>query len=114
MLKRVAQGPGYLKAAHIEGIYSVSGCISKEFYDYITLWRHNKHYFFDSPKIIQEICSSEKIDPNEMEWFFYEIYENEFDEIRGEWRRIRFDEHFSTNVVIPKTACVLGFDLVSF
>ncbi len=41
MAKRVSKRPDWLKAPQVIDIYSVSGCISKNFADYINYWRHN-------------------------------------------------------------------------
>lgn len=50
MSKRVVRKPGWLKANGVDDIYSVSGCVSKDFADYITSWKHNGYWFFDSPE----------------------------------------------------------------
>ena len=43
----------WIKAERVSDIYSVSGCVSKNFADYINYWKHNGYWFFDSPRIIQ-------------------------------------------------------------
>lgn len=53
MAKRVVNRPGWLKANGVEDIYSVSGCISKNFADYIIFWKHNGYWLFDSPEVIE-------------------------------------------------------------
>ena len=51
MAKRVAARPDWLPAARVSSIYSVSGCISKDFTDYIKFWKHNGYWLFDSPDL---------------------------------------------------------------
>ena len=53
MAKRVSICPETLQAKGITDIYSVSGCLSADFVDYIKYWRHNGYCFFDSPEIMR-------------------------------------------------------------
>ena len=62
MAKRVVSKPDWLKANGVEDIYSVSGCVSKDFADYIKFWRHNGHGLFDSPDVIKQIAQEQSID----------------------------------------------------
>jgi hypothetical protein len=39
LAKRVAERPNWLPAARVSSIYSVSGCISHNFADYIGFWQ---------------------------------------------------------------------------
>jgi len=41
MAKRVVARPDWLHAERVSSIYSVSGCISEDFADYINFWKHN-------------------------------------------------------------------------
>ena len=41
MAKRVVGRPDWLTTERVSGIYSVSGCVSENFADYITFWKHN-------------------------------------------------------------------------
>ena len=41
MYKRVEARPQWLEPAKVDDIYSLSGCISEYFADYIPLWKHN-------------------------------------------------------------------------
>jgi len=113
MLKKIAKGPGYLKAPQVEGLFSVSGCISKEFTDFIKHWKHNKYLFFDSPAKIHEICKAENIDVTGMELFFYEIHAEQFDEKTSKWEALRIEDTFETNILLPQESEFLGFDIAS-
>lgn len=56
MAKRVVSQPDWLQANGVEDVYSVSGCTSKDFADYITFWKHNGHWLFDSPNVIEQVA----------------------------------------------------------
>lgn len=60
LAKHVNGCPEWLNAAGVEDVYSVSGCVSKDFTDYINYWKHNAYWFFDSPKVIQDIVEAER------------------------------------------------------
>lgn len=53
MAKKVVNKPDWLKANGVDDINSVSGCLSKDFADYITFWKHNGYWFFDLPELIE-------------------------------------------------------------
>src|SRR5271169_619807 len=60
MAKRVQRPKGF----YIDGIanvYSVSGCISEDFTDYIEYWKHNGHWLFDSPEVIRTVAQGNSI-----------------------------------------------------
>jgi hypothetical protein len=60
--KLVLTKPDWLPADQVADIYSVSGCTSSMFGDYIDYWKHNGFWLFDSPKIIQNIARENSID----------------------------------------------------
>ena len=47
MAKRVVARPDWLPAERVSTIYSVSGCVSNNFADYINLWQHNGYWLFN-------------------------------------------------------------------
>jgi Streptomycin adenylyltransferase len=71
MAKRVAARPDWLHAERVSSIYSVSGCISENFTDYIGYWKHNGYWLFDSPGAILEIAQENKIDLSGGDTFAY-------------------------------------------
>jgi len=79
MAKRVYKRPDWLKAPHVAEIYSVSGCISEDFADYINYWKHNGYWFFDSPELIKAVAKENSIQLQGTSLFYYEAYEMEFD-----------------------------------
>jgi hypothetical protein len=113
LAKRVAQRPDWLQAPAVKDIYSVSGCISENFMDYIKFWRHNGYWFFDNPEIIQELSLENSVDVEDLTFFYYEVYEKEFNEELKQW--LSFEpESFSTNVILPTKKKFQGYDVVTF
>jgi hypothetical protein len=112
MAKRVSKKPDWLKAAQVIDIYSLAGCISEDFADYIKFWKHNGYWFFDSPEIIRSIAKENSIELEGTSLFYYEVHETEFD---GEcWRPYAIEKSFATNVVPPARKQLEGFDVVTF
>ncbi len=111
MAKRLYQKPDYLKAEQVRDIYSVSGCVSSDFADYIPRWKHNGYWLFDSPEIIREVAIAESATLEGTLLFFYEVYEQQFD---GERWHAFSPQPFPTSIVIPQTKHIEGFDIVTF
>jgi len=113
MAKRVYQRPEWLKAPHILGIYSVSACQSENFTDYISHWKHNAFWLFDSPKTIKEVAEKDSVDLTETTLFYYEVFEMELDE--GQWRPYEPESQLPLpNVEKPANQKIEGFDVVTF
>jgi hypothetical protein len=113
LAKRIAQRPDWLKVPGVKDIYSVSNCISGDFMDYIKFWRHNRYWLFDTPKIIQTLSLENSIDLASLTFFYYEVYEKEFDAERKEWMLFE-PESFPTNVIQPAKKEFHGYDVVTF
>jgi len=113
LAKRIVQPPEWLNAPEVKDIYSVSNCISGDFMDYIKFWRHNGYWFFDNPKVIQTLSLENSVDLDGLTFFYYEVYEKEFDEERKEWMSFE-GEAFPTNVIQPASKEFHGYDVVTF
>lgn len=113
MAKRVVPRPDWLRAPEVRDICSVSNCVSPDFMDYIPFWRHNGYWFFDHPQIIQELARENKIDLVDLTFFYYEVYEKEFDEKKKQWQSFE-PADFPTNVIAPAQKPPIGYDVVSF
>jgi len=112
MAKRLSKRPDWLHAANVTDVYSVSGCISEDFADYIPYWKHNGYWFFDAPAIINTLAREHSINIEGTSMFYYEAYEKEFD---GEnWLSFAPEASFPTNVVPPLNKQLEGFDVVNF
>lgn len=113
MAKRVVSKPDWLKANGVEDIYSVSGCLSKDFVDYIKFWKHNGYWFFDSPEVIEQVAREQSIDLAGTTMFYYEVYEQEFDETKRHWFPYEKEPSFTTNIRRPRKKTLAGFDIVT-
>jgi len=112
MAKRVYKRPEWLQALQVVDIYSVSGCISEDFADYISYWKHNGYWLFDSPEIIRSVAAENSIDLKGTSLFYYESYEMEFD--NESWQLYGPEPSFLTNVISPSRKHLEGFDVVTF
>ncbi len=112
MAKRMQRRPEWLKVPHIAEIYSVSGCISEDFADYVDYWKHNGFWIFDSPEIIKNLASENSIELEGTSLFYYEVHEKEFDGTA--WQPYSPESSFSTKVVLPSKKQLEGFDVVTF
>lgn len=115
MFKTVSQRPDWLKSrASVPDIYSVSGCVSKNFTDYIKYWKHNGWWLFDSPAVMEEIARAERLDLSRMTLFFYEAFDRQFDEDTGEWSTYGPELSFSTEIELPQSTRLKGYDVTTF
>lgn len=113
MAKWVATRSEWLKAPQVSEIYSVSSCISEDFGKWIDAWKHNDHWFFDSPRLIAEVAAAQTIDLTGTTLFYYEGFENEYDPETG-WAPCRTEQSFPTQVVPPVGKTLRGFDVVTY
>lgn len=114
LYKQVAARPEWLDAPQVTDIYSVSGCVSEDFADYIRYWKHNGYWLFDSPEIISEIAKEASLSLVGQKLFYYESYELQFDEDACVWTEFKPEPSFITDVLIPKGKRFEGFDIASF
>ncbi len=112
--KRIHTLPDWLKAGAVADIYSVSNCVSEAFCDYIPHWKHNGYWLFDSPDVIREIASAKKLDVSDQKFFYYEVYEQQFDDELKAWQPFGPDTAFTTDVQVPVRKTLEGIDVVSF
>jgi len=111
MAKRVSKRPDWVKPTHVVDIYSFSGCLSKDFSDYIKYWKHNGYWLFDSPEIIRAIAREHSIQLEGTSLFYYEVYEKEFDGER--WGSFAPEPSFPTNIIPPSRKQLEGFDVAT-
>lgn len=113
MLKKVVQKPDWLDGINIQDIYSFSGCVSEFFADYVNFWKHNGWWLFDSPAVIQALAAEHNIDTAGHQFFYYEVYEREYDEKDKTWKEFSPEKSFVTNVQAPSEKKLEGFDVVT-
>ncbi|MET3654602.1 hypothetical protein [Dyella japonica] len=114
LYKQVAGRPEWLKAGQVTDIYSVSGCVSRYFTDYIGYWKHNGYWLFDSPDILAEVAKDASVPLEQQKLFYYEGYELQYDEETQTWSEFQPESSFTTNVVVPEIKKLEGFDITSF
>jgi len=114
MAKKICNRPDWLKADQVIDIYSVTSCVSEDFTEYANYWKHNGYWFFDSPDIIKILAKDNSIDLSEVMYFYYEVYELEYDDGDNKWYPFEPEASFKTNVVIPKEKHLEGYDIVTF
>ena len=114
MAKKVCDTPVWLKAGAVSDIYSVSNCVSEAFCDYVKQWKHNGFWLFDSPAVIREVAAAESIDLSTHRFFYYEVYEEQYDERRKTWEPFEPEKSFETRVVVPEERQLEGYDVVTF
>ncbi len=111
MAKRVHAKPEWIGARLLD-IYSVSGCVSDDFADYIHYWKHNGYWLFNSPEVIRAIAQENSISLDGVSLFYHEAYEMEFDD--ENWAPYAPEPSFLTEVVPPARRQLEGFDVVTF
>ena len=115
MLKDVASpAPEWMKAPVVTAVHSLSNCVSSDFADYIRLWKHNGWWLFDTPKAVKDAAASQGIAADQLTLFYYEAYDQQYDDESKRWQRISADDSFATDVVLPTSAKLSGFDVVTF
>ena len=114
MAKTVMAKPDWLQAPQVTDIYAVSGCMSKNFADYINYWQHNGWWLFDAPKLIQGLMAEHQITAAALTYFYYEVYEQEYDQETRQWRPVAGEQDFTTDIQAPDFKRLEGYDIVSF
>jgi hypothetical protein len=114
MAKRVVRRPDWIRAPVVEDVYSVSGCVSGYFADYIKHWKHNGYWLFDSVEGIQSLAQEHCIALGDCRIFYYEIFDREFDDQKNRWQPFGPEEAFKTSVIPPSRKQLEGYDVVTF
>jgi hypothetical protein len=112
MAKRIAPAAADHRLGGAADICSVSGCVSKNFADFLPFWKHNGYWFFDSPAILRTLAQEQAIDLEGTSLFYYECHQKEFDGSR--WRRFAPEPAIAIQVVTPMSKKLRGFDVVTF
>jgi len=114
MLKHVARRPAWLKAPLVDDIYSVSGCVSANFADYVPYWKHNGYWLFDAPAAMRALAQANALDLAGTTLFYYEVFEEEFDEAARSWTGFAPDASLPTHVEKPSAPRLEGYDVATF
>ena len=114
MYKRVERRSEWLEAPGVVDIYSLSGCISEYFADYIKFWRHNGNWLFDSRASMTEFAAERQISLDGLKLFYYEAYELEYDETKSSWVPWEPYDAIATQVEEPSRKKLEGFDIATY
>ena len=114
LFKHVAAHPDWLAAPGVVDLYSLSGCMSANFADYVNYWRHNGYWLFDSPEAMTALAAEKAIDLTGARLFYYEAHDLEFDETKRAWRSFSAEPSFVTSVRVPARKELAGYDVTSF
>lgn len=114
LYKRVETSPEWLHAPGVKDIFSLSGCISEDFADYIKYWKHNGYWLFDSPSVMIALANEHSISLTGLTLFYYEAFELQFDPEQNEWFSLEPEASFGVNVEAPTKKKLEGFDVASF
>jgi hypothetical protein len=114
LYKQVAARPSWIKASSVVDIYSLSGCVSPNFADYINYWKHNGYWLFNSPGEIESLAVEHSISLQGMKLFYYEAYEQEYDDQSQAWVPYEPEASFGTSVLEPERKILEGFDVTCF
>ena len=113
MAKRIPkERPDWLDVPKVVDIYSVSDCVNDTLAVYTPDWTPNGYWMFDSPATIRAYARAKNIDICDVKLFFYESHESEFD--GQDWVPVLPDASIETNVLMPSTKHLEGFDVVTF
>ena len=114
MYKRVESRPEWLAAPQVHDVYSLSGCISEYFADYIPFWEHNGFWLFDLPAKLRQVAADNALRLDGMKLFYYEAYEKEYDRDKKLWVSFEPEASFGTNIQSPESKQFEGYDITTF
>lgn len=114
LYKQIVTRPDWLNANQVVDIYSLSGCVSKDFADYVNFWKHNGYWLFNSPSTIESLAAEHSISLEGMKLFYYEAYEQEYDDDNHIWLSYEPEVSFDTSVLELSGKIFEGFDVVCF
>lgn len=114
MYKRVELRPEWLAAQQVHDVYSLSGCISEDFADYVPFWKHNGFWLYDSRSTLEQIAGENGISLEGMTLFYYEAYEREYDREKKAWVPFEPEASIGTDIQIPTAKHLEGYDITTF
>ena len=114
MYKQIIGKPDWIKSSAVKEIYSVSNCISHNFADFMQFWKNNGFWFYNSQDIILEIAKDNQINLTKSTAIYYEVFNQQFNEDSKSWESYKPETDFVTNISIPTTKLLLGYDVVTF
>lgn len=117
VLKDVASPPpDWMNTPTLAAVHSLSGCVSRDFADYIPLWTHNGWWLYDTPDAVSAAAAELGVDRSQLSLFYYEAYHRQFNDKLGNWEPFEPEsgDGFTQGVERPKSAILSGYDVVSY
>ncbi len=114
LAKIVKRLPAFVNVPQVVDVYSVSGCISNCFADYVKYWKHNGWWLFDSPQIIEKLITDHHIPSVGLTYFYYEVFDQEYDQSELAWKKISLPTDFPINIAEPDYKNFVGYDVATF
>ena len=115
LYKRVADSSDCCPNADgVKDIYSVAGCISEDFADYIGLNRNNNYWIFNSLKDMEQLAAELDSSLEGCTPFFYKMYPVQWNNDRKAWEAFESEFGFNTDIEEPEKCVLEGFDVVSY
>ncbi len=114
MAKRVAIRPSWIQAPEVDDVFSLSNCVSRNFADYINYWKHNGYWLFDSIQVIQQLAAEHSISLEGCTFFYYEVFDWEYDDRNNTWQSFSPESSFGLSVVPPSSRRLEGYDVATF
>jgi hypothetical protein len=114
MYKHIMERPEWLHVVDVADVFSLSNCVSRNFTDYFSNSKHNGHYLFDSPSIIESLAGEHGVSLAGLRLLYFEAFEHEYDEEKRSWSAFSPDAAYVTNVQVPSNGVLRGFDVTCF
>jgi hypothetical protein len=114
LYKTIAIGDNIVSNPAVHDVYSLAGCISGDFGDYMPHSLHNGYWLFDTPEAMEQLAEKLGILLTGMKLFFYRIYPYQWNEDRKTWEEFEAFAARPTAVREPPSPTSEGFDVVSY
>lgn len=115
LYKHVAINDGCCPDAFkVKDIYSLSGCISEDFADYIGLCKNNNYWLFNNVEEMNNLAHELGVSLSGVTTFFYKVYPLQWREASKVWEPFESEFGFRTDVLDPETSKLEGYDVVSY
>ena len=115
LYKRVSKNddccPG---ATNVKDIYSLSGCISEDFADFIGLCKNNNYWLFNNVEEMNDLACELGVPLDGVTTFFYKVYPLQWRDDKKVWEPFESEFGFHTEVKEPEMSNLEGFDVVSY
>jgi hypothetical protein len=114
MAKIVAGRPEIIRSASIKDVYSLASCVSKPCVEDLEFEARNRFGLFSSRDKIFQLAEKKGVDLSQAKLFYYELFEQEFDEITRKWTAFELPSFDTMPIMKPAKRNLEGFDCLNF